>query len=471
MFIGRENELEQLEQCYKNNAFEMVVLYGRRRVGKTFLLQEFSKNKKVLFYAAQKQSDKDNLSDFSRVIHSFFELPSYIGSFATWDDAFLLIAEKAGNEHFAFVFDEFPYAAESCESLPSKLQIAIDHHLKKTSLCLVLCGSDQGFMESEVLGEKSPLHGRRTAQIHLSSFNYLDTAKLLSWAKPEDVFKYYACIGGTPYYLSQVDAKQSFTQNVANLFFDPMGFLYEEPVMLLQQELREPALYNSVMRAIASGANRQNEIVSKTGIPTSSIQKYLRTLIRLELIERIVPFGENPQTCKQGLYRLSEACYAFWYRFVAPYTSSIELGLGKVVASHISPDILQDYLARRFERVCGEWLLLQAKESRLPFSAICFGSWWGTDHKRREQADIDVVAANKATSQILLGECKWRNSFNETAALQTLEERATLIKGYKEHWFFLFSKNPVSKKSGEKFASRKNVATLCLNDLYDIEWS
>ena len=466
MFTGRENELKQLEKCFAKGCFQMVVLYGRRRVGKTTLLQEFSKGKRTLFFTAQIQSDQDNLADFSRTLHDFFELPSYMASFASWDDAFSLVADKAATEHFLFIFDEFPYAVASCEALPSKLQIAIDHHLKRTDLCLVLCGSDQGFMESEVLGKKSPLYGRRSIQIRLCPFNFRDTANMLSWAQPEDAFKYYACVGGTPYYLSQTAPDLTFEENLADLFFNPMGFLYGEPLMLLQQELREPALYNSVLRAIASGANRQNEIANKTGIAASSLPKYLQTMIRLDLIERIVPFGENPQTSKRGIYRLYEACYAFWYRFVAPFASNIEAGAGKAVARNVQSNELADYLGHRFERVCQEWLLLKMTEESLPFPAINFGSWWGTDPSKREQADIDVIAGNSKTRQIILGECKWRTSFNEAEALNTLKDRSTLIKDYSEHWYILFSKLPLAATTQAKVNADDHVSAVCLADMY-----
>ena len=254
MFVGRENELETLERAYDADVFQMVVVYGRRRVGKTTLLTHFAQDKPTLFFTAQQQTDADNLADFSVEIAQFFSLPPGT-RFDGWDGALQFLAEQARREPFLFVFDEFPYAAEANPSLVSKMQIAIDHHFAQTKACLALCGSDQGFMESEVLGKKSPLHGRRTAQIRVRPFDYLTSARMVPTVSAEDAFRYYACVGGVPYYLAQIDESRPFLDNIADLFFSTDGLLYEEPLMLLRQELREPAVYNSILRAHRLGGN------------------------------------------------------------------------------------------------------------------------------------------------------------------------------------------------------------------------
>lgn len=462
MFVGREKELAVLEKCYSKSTFQMVVIYGRRRVGKTTLLSFFAQEKPTLFFTAQEQSDHDNLRDFSRQIEEFFDLPGGI-SFDGWDAALGFLADRAVESPFLFVFDEFPYAAQANPALPSKLQIAIDHKLSRTQMCMMLCGSNQGFMESNVLGKKSPLHGRRTAQIKLEPFGYKDASRMLGNAPCEDAFKYYACVGGVPYYLAQIDPTLSFDENMRELFFSPGGFLFGEPTMLLRQELREPALYNSILRAIAHGANRQNEISGTAGIERGHLPRYLHVLTELGMVERAVPFGEDPERSRKGIYRLRDACYDFWYRFVSPAVADVESGAGELAFRSVTPGALAEYLGHRFERVCLEWLLAEALAGRLPVEATSVGTWWGADPKTRSQTDIDVVAASCVSKTALIGECKYRNSFNETEAVESILGKTHLLKGYEVEKCYLFSKEPVSAKTLKKY---DRVEFVTLPDLY-----
>lgn len=464
MFIGRQRELSVLEKCFSKQEFQMVVLYGRRRVGKTTLLSHFATNKPTLFFTAQEQSDRDNLTDLSRQIADFFDLPEGT-TFDRWETAFGFLADRASDSPFLFVFDEFPYAAQSNPALPSKLQIAIDHKFNKTALCMVLCGSNQGFMESNVLGKKSPLHGRRSAQIKLEPFDYLDALHMLGDVSNGDAFKYYACVGGIPYYLAQIDADLSFDENIRHLFFSPEGYLFSEPSMLLRQELREPALYNSILRAVAHGANRQIEISNATGIEKGHLPRYLHVLQELGIVERIVPFGEDASKSRKGIYRLKDACYDFWYRFVAPAVPDIESGAGKLAFRTVTPENLSEYLGHRFERVCLEWLLAKALADELPIAATSIGTWWGTDPDKREQTDIDVIAASRIEKQALIGECKYRNTFNESQVVNDLLSKTHLLSDYNVNAYYLFSKAPVSPKTRAKYEGTVRFVTL--DELYE----
>lgn len=464
MFVGRERELDVLEKCYKKQTFQMVVMYGRRRVGKTTLLSFFAKDKPSIFYTAQEQSDNDNLKDFARLIAEYYGLPQGL-AFESWDAAFDYLADLAADKPLLFIFDEFPYAAQANPALPSKLQIAIDHKFKGTNMCIVLCGSNQGFMESNVLGKKSPLHGRRTAQIKVEPFGYRDAARMLGNVSHDDAFRYYACIGGIPYYLAQVDHSLSLNENLRDLFFSPEGFLFGEPTMLLRQELREPALYNSILRAIAHGANKQNEIANATGIERGHLPRYLRVLTELGIVERIVPFGENPQRSRKGIYRLRDACYAFWYRFVSPVVADIESGAGDLAFRTVTPETFGEYLGHRFEGVCLEWLLIEALLGKLPVNATTVGTWWGADPKTKTQTDIDVIAASRTNGHAIIGECKYRNSFNESDTVSTLLDKRHLLKDLEIDACYLFTKNPVSITTKEKGADGMRFITL--SDLYE----
>ncbi|WEV72231.1 ATP-binding protein [Bifidobacterium sp. ESL0790] len=429
---------------WKRDSFQLMVLYGRRRVGKTALLDEFSSDKQALYFTARQQTSANNLQDFSRAINKFFGQPSSTPPFGSWQDAFQYVIDKAREKperRLLFIFDEFPYAANSQPALPSTLQIAIDHGFKDANVMMILCGSNEGFMESEVLGRKSPLYGRRTGQLRLQPFDIFDTAKMLPGTGAIDVIKYYATFGGTPYYLQQIDENMTYEQNVTELLFSISGLLYEEPLVLLREELRDPTTYNSVMAAIGGGKTRQKNIAETAGLESSSVPKYLRTLSDLGLIERQVPFGENPARSRKGLWKIKDPFFAYWFRFVSPNINEIEAGDGDLIArSTAFGPLLDTYVGQVFETVSLQWLARANRTGGLPWLATSFGQWWGNNPRTREQTDIDVIAANPMDKRILIGECKWRSSLDVSQTLETLRGRAGLVRGYDSTSFGLFVK-------------------------------
>lgn len=455
MFVGRERELESLSRMWGRSSFQFMVLYGRRRVGKTALLDEFSQGKQTLYFTARQQTSANNLKDFSRCVNGFFGQPSSTPPFGSWQDAFGYVVDKARENperRLLFIFDEFPYAANSQPALPSTLQIAIDHGFKDANVMMILCGSNEGFMESEVLGRESPLYGRRTAQLRLQPFDIFDTMKMLPGTDAIDIIKYYATFGGTPYYLQQIDENATYEQNVTELLFSISGLLYEEPLMLLREELRDLTTYNSVMAAIGAGRTRQKEIAETAGVEQASISKYLRTLSELGLIERQVPFGEDPARSRKGLWKIKDPFFAYWFRFVSPNINEIEAGDGDLIAQSTAfGPLLDTYVGQIFETVSLQWLARANRSRKLPWLATSFGQWWGNNPRTREQTDIDVIAANPMGKSILIGECKWRSSLDIAQTLETLRGRAGLVRGYDHTSFALFVKtDELAQKARER---------------------
>lgn len=471
MFVARDAELRGLERMYAKQGFQMAVIYGRRRVGKTALIDEFVRDKRVLYFTAQQKTAHVNLALFTQAIFRAYGLPDVPGAFASWDAALDFIVAReidyAGDSPLVFVFDEFPYAAEADAGLPSVFQSAIDHGFKDTNVRMILCGSNEGFMESEVLGAKSPLYGRRTMQIHVEPFDYLDAARMLPGASTTERVSYYAAFGGTPYYLAQIDRDLTFEQNVEMLMFDKLGMLYEEPLMLLREELREPAQYNSVLDAIGAGDTTLGRIADHSGVNQNSVGKYLRVLMSLGILERVAPYGENERTSRKARYRIRDPFFSFWYRFVSKNVGQIEEGNGPAIArSALSSPLLSTHVGKLFETICRQWLVRENIAGRLPFTALEFGQWWGADPAKHEETDIDLIAANRDRKEILLGECKWRNSFDETAAVEALECRAGLIGGFKRYRLVLFSKMPASHATVAKYAEDDDMMFVSTEDLY-----
>jgi len=466
MFFGRMKELKILEKLYKKSGFELLVLYGRRRIGKTTLISQFIRNKPAIFFSAQEANDKINLEVFSDLLYKFFGLANTgLPAFSDWNSALLFLAEKNRNKRLIAVFDEFPYAAGANKSLKSVMQNIIDHKFRKSNLFIILSGSQIGFMENEVLGSKSPLFGRRTAQMKLSGFDYVDSAGMLSKYNNEDKIKLYSCIGGTPYYLSRIDKQLSFEKNLETLFFEPSGYLYEEPLMLLKQELREGAMYNSIISAIALGATKLNEIASKTGEERSKTIKYLDTLIGLNILYKEFPFGENPEKSRKGIYRIRDNCYRFWYRYVFKNKTIIEQGAGAVLLRSFLPE-LNSYIGGPFEEICTQYMVRMNNLMALPFVFTQYGRWW------KPNAEIDMVFSDTSQKQFIFAECKWRNDLKDTAALTSLIEKSKLFiltrGAINGSFYYLFSKTPFSKSCKLLANQMGNVSLISIKDLFRI---
>lgn len=335
MFIGRKKELAIMERLYNSDRFEFLVLYGQRRIGKTTLINEFAKNKKVIFFITKETNDSMNLQAFSQLITAHFDssLPdSFI--FDSWQEAFVWIAQASEKQKTILIIDEYPYAATANKALNSTLQIAIDHHFLQSQVKLILSGSHVSFMEKEVLGYKSPLYGRKTSQIQLKPFDYLEASLMLSEYSNEDKIRFYSVLGGVPYYLSFVDQGQSFEENVKALFFASDGRLYQEPDFLMREEFDQPAKYSAVIQAVGQGANRSARIAELTKIETTALPYYLTTLVEIGFLKKVIPFGEDPLRSRKGIYEIADNTFRFYYEFVYPNETAIERGFGDISAGH-----------------------------------------------------------------------------------------------------------------------------------------
>ena len=313
-FIGREKELAELNELYVQDKFQLFVLYGRRRVGKTTLLNEFCKDKDTIFYSAEQSNNKLNLEKFSQLVFSFYG-EEHLEPFASWSNALSYIEERQNGKRLILVIDEFPYLVKKNRALLSELQHLIDHKLKNGKLFMVLCGSYMGFMEKEVLGSKSPLFGRRTGQLHMKPFGYQTSMRFLDGFSDEDKLKLYGAFGGTPLYLQQIQPDITFEENIKRAFLRVTAYLYEEPLLLLRQEVQEPGVYSAIIEAIADGYTKSNEISTKIGEDSAKCLKYIKTLCELGILYKETPFGEK-ESSRKTIYGICDFMFRFWYRYV-----------------------------------------------------------------------------------------------------------------------------------------------------------
>lgn len=441
MFVGREKELEKLNTLYQSDHFEFAVFYGRRRVGKTTLIKEFLKNKNAFYYMAVEGTPAENLAGLSKAI-----LSSNTGvSFSSYEELFEHIDNNCGDTRVILAIDEYPYLAASYPAISSLLQRHIDNTWQHSRLFLILCGSSMSFMENQVLGYKSPLYGRRTAQFKLHPFTYFESRQMLATFSDEEKAILYGITGGIPEYLKRIRTTEDLDANIMELFFDESGRLFEEPTNLLKQELKEPASYHSIISAIASGHSRINEIATKTGLETSGCSNQLTSLISLGIVKREVPITEK-ENSRRTLYSLCDTMFLFWYRFVRPNISAISRGTGPEVYLNLVKPQLADFMGRIFEDICGQYLFLPDIYPTLPFFIGNLGKWWGTNPRTKTQEELDLMAIFE--EKALLGECKWRNAPVDVAVVQKLLERGTLFP-YQEKWYYLFSKAGFTDKTLE----------------------
>lgn len=438
MFIGREKELSDLNELYQKQRFQMFVLYGRRRVGKTTLLNEFCKDKQSIFYSAEQSNDKLNLDKFSSLVFQYYHETNLV-AFSSWTNALSYIDERQKEKRMVLVIDEFPYLVRKNRALLSEIQHLIDHKLKNGNLFIVLCGSYMGFMEKEVLGSKSPLFGRRTGQLHMKPFSYQTSIKFLEDFSDEEKLQLYGAFGGTPLYLQQIHAEESVEENIKRAFLKNTSYLYEEPLLLLRQEVQEPGVYSAIIETIASGYTKTNEISTKIGEDAAKCLKYMKTLCELGIVYKETPFGEK-ETSRKTIYGISDFMFRFWYRYVFANRTLIETGAKEAVwLKKIEPDY-NNYMGLVFEKVCMDYLMEQNAKGKLPILCTSVGRWWGTDPATRTQVEIDVIA--KDGNEYLIGECKWRNEKLDLSVLRNLKEKADIFNKNREHtWFMLFSKS------------------------------
>ena len=437
MFIGRQTELKKLDDLYNGNRFECAVIYGRRRIGKTTLINEFIKGKEAIYFTALETTAKENLENFSQCIMRLRLGTESAGAvFSNFQAAMDTVYEMAKEKRIILVIDEYPYLAASYPGISSLLQVQIDEKFKASKLMLILCGSSMSFMENQVLGYQSPLYGRRTAQFKITPFGFFELKDYFNGFTPIDLATVYGITGGVPQYLTLMDDSLSLEENIKRNFFDPSAYLFEEPTNLLKQEVREPAHYNAVIKAIATGSTKNSEIAAKVGIETSACTAYLKNLISLGIVGKETPITED--TTKKTIYTIEDSMFRFWYRFVPDNIALIQNGLVDRVWRKVEPQI-PAFMGKVFEDICKQWLWRENAAGHLPIDFVNLGRWWGNDPIRKCETEIDILAYAD-NEHALFAECKWTNEKVDAGVLETLKQRSELFR-YREKILYVFSKS------------------------------
>ncbi len=435
MFIDREAELKALSERYGSERAEFIVIYGRRGVGKSELIEHFLGDKDGVRLLAREEAETIQLRRFSERLAQFFKDEVLAKSpFNNWDAFFTYLVEKSG-KRLVLALDEFPYLVGENPALPSIIQDYWDNRLKKTKIFLILCGSSISMMERKVLGHKSPLYGRRTGQLLLKPFSFKDVFRHLGRGMRESV-EFYSVFGGTPAYVIQIDEEKFLLENIADKVLRKDSPLYRDVEFLLREELKEPRYYFSVLCSIAKGNTRIGEIMNDTGLKKGIVAKYLSVLSDLQLVKREVPVTESPLKSRRGVYTLQDNFFKFWFRYVYPHKEEVESNRQDEIIREVK-NTLPSYVSPAFEEVCKEGVFELEKNGEIPhFTKI--GRWW---YKGEE---IDLVCLNEHTREILFAECKWGEKVDAVRFFNELKEKARFLRWKNERrdeFYAIFAKS------------------------------
>ena len=428
-------------------------------------MDKFCERKKTIFYTAVKSTPQRNLELLSKCVLNVLAPEMKSVTFPTFDDLFSFRSSKFVKERIIFIIDEFPYIAEQDKSLTSVLQKYIDTEWLSGQMFFIISGSSVSFMEEEVMGEKSPLHGRRTKQIKLEPFNYLEAAEFMPDLAAEEKAILYGVTGGVAKYLSLFDENKSLDENIVDHLFSRTGYLYEEPNNLLSQEFRNVPLYSAIIEVIAHGSNKVVEIADKTHMDKTAVSHALRNLLQTGIISKEHPITE-PNNPKKNQYRLIDGMFKFWYRFIPEASSLIEIGRGKQYYNKVVKPEINQYMGSVFEEICKKYLLMKGASDDWDFFITKTGRWWGTDPELQEETDIDVVGISTISRAAAIGECKFKNEAIGSDVLESLKSKRNLLnKKYSVSQYILFSKSGFSA-SLKNSATDNSVRLIGIDELY-----
>jgi hypothetical protein len=449
-FINRKEELTFLEKKYKSKNAELIILYGRRRIGKTELLSKFCEDKRAMYFLGRLESREDTIKRFNNLfIEAFKDNKLLSNPLQNFDNIFDYLPERS-TKRATLIIDEFPFIIERFPEMISILQDKWDSKLKNSQIMIILCGSSISMMEKYAINYQSPLYGRRTGQWKLEKLRVFYLLDFFPNYSPKEIIELYSCLDSIPGYLVKFSKDKSLEKNIKEKVLSKGEFLYEEIEVLLREEFRDPSNYMSILSVVSGGLTTFNDIHNRTHLDKSLLSKYLYVLENLGIVEKKIPITESYKSklkSKGAIYSVKDNFFSFWFRFV--YLKKQELEKGNLAV--FDRKEFNDYVSLKFEKFIMELI---------PYLNIIksghFGSWW---HKDKE---IDVVGLNEH-KEILFAECKWQDKVDAEKVLVELKEKSRYVDWNNEK---RKEKYAVFAKSFSKKVRQKDVY---LFDLKDIE--
>lgn len=453
-FIGRESELKTLDHEFNRDS-GFVVIYGRRRVGKTTLIKEFIKNKDAMYFLATEEMENGNMKRFSNTLAEYTG-QDYLknAKFSDWEDLFKIFAAYKPDIKKVLVIDEFQYLVNVNSAFGTIFQRIWDEILKDKNVMVILCGSLISMMTTQVLSYSSPLYGRRTAQIRLSPLKFTEILKTNSSISFEQLVETYSVTGGVPKYFDFFDNNKPLMENIEREVLRKGSFLYEEPVFLLEREVKELVSYFSIMKNIAGGYHKLSQLAGILELPSNALSPYLKTLIDLDLVEKRIPITEKqPERSRKGLYYINDHFIEFWFRFVYAYKGELELENTEYALGKIEKSFIEKHVSFVYEDICRDLLTMLCKEGKIDFIPRKIGSYWNSN------IEVDIVALDEERKRVLLAECKYHTQKVDADILFGLKGKAEKITELSEYEkiYAVFSKSGFTSRLRELAEPSSNI--------------
>jgi AAA+ ATPase superfamily predicted ATPase len=414
MFVNRDKELQTLEDEYQKDSFAFSVLYGRRRVGKTTLLKKYIKNKDAIYFLVTLESKPVVIKKFQTLVAEYFE-DDFLKGVELKDIAqlFSYIASKKYDRKLIIIIDEFQYLAKIESSMPSQFQYIVDEILKTQNIHFIVCGSIISMMYEQTLSYSSPLYGRRTSAIKLEALEFDHLKEFFPKKTQTELIELYSVLYGVPKYLEVFQSQDDIFTAIEKNILSSATYLYDEPRYILQNEVNEPLTYFSILEVIASGEHKLGHIASKLEKNVQNITSFMTKLIELDIIYKDVPITEkNPQKSKKGLYFIKDNFFRFWFLYVLPYKSQLEIGNVSYVMKKIKENF-SGYVSKTYEDLAIAYTLRK-------FEVLKCGRWWSKDE------EIDIVGVGD--DFLIVGECKYSNKKVGIDILKALQIKANKIE-------------------------------------------
>ena len=472
-FINREEELAYLNSLYGDNRFSLAIIYGKRRVGKTRLIEEYLKDKKGVYFLADKRN----------VILQFPELLNYIGQELNnplisnykaqdWYDIFRLLESQIKAE-FVLIIDEYSYLTTTDKATSSIFQKGIDQYLKNTPITLILSGSLISIMYEETIAYNTPLYGRNSGARLIKPFSFSSVQKFFAGLDFTKTLEFYSVLGGMPHYCEQFNIQKSVLENIEQVLLNKQHKMFNEVENITRENFRENTTYFNILRSIASGITTHSKIAGSIQLPVNQLDTYLDKLLNLQLIAKVIPITDNPEKSKRAIYQIYDNFYRFWFRYVLPNKSPLEIGRGQSVLTKIEAEFSTS-LGHIYESVCRELIWEVAAQTSKLFEIEKVGLWWETINnpaeKRGIEEQIDLVALNESQNQILFGECKWTNKIVDMEVWQGLVRKSKFVNwknNNRKEFFILFSKSGFSQSLLELAKEKQNLVLVEINKVID----
>jgi AAA+ ATPase superfamily predicted ATPase len=460
-FIGRRRELDVLTNLWVSQRPEFMILYGRRRVGKTRLLTHWLGTQKpsALYWVAAPTSSFDQLRSFSQAVFQFGSRRSPAPgdfSYGTWKTAFEELAQLAEKERVVIIIDEFTYLLEAEPGIAGVLQNAWDQTLSSANLLLILSGSHLGMMERQVLSYQAPLYGRSTANLLLQPLPFGTTREAFPQYEAHERVAVYAMLGGVPAYWERFKPQKSISDNIRSEFLSFSSSLHDEPRLLLADFLKDPHNYVAILQSIANGAATPKEIAGFTGLDEKSVPQYLNLLTETGFVARRVPVTQ-PLGSRFGRHKITDPFLRFYYRFLARRQAQLAMDAADQALEEIKRHLLDFIGTYTWEELCQEWLLRASVHDRLPFQPDQVGGAW------TRKAQVDVVGINSMQKTLILGECKWSPHPTDQDVLENLIGKASEFvpaEGFWRVYFMGFARGgwtPTARQFASNFLTAKKT--------------